>query len=197
MRQSEIDEQNAYQLRRQRDFRWAADVVVDAWMKFEEVEAVAVIGSVAQALWMEVPRFREFRREGIEVFHECMDLDLALWLSRWDRLGALRRAKDRALRRAYEKGTGPSVTGHQVDAFLIEAGSDTYRGRLCSYNSCPKGKPKCWVPGCGEIPFNRIVEDFKPYVDLLAPAAYATLYRRGQGRLMSALDLPVPEEALT
>jgi len=27
------------------------------------VQAVAVIGSVAEALWKEIPRFREFRRE--------------------------------------------------------------------------------------------------------------------------------------
>src|SRR5699024_4694276 len=127
MRQSEIDAQNAYQLRRQCDYRWSADVVVDAWMSFEEVEAVAVIGSVAQALWMEGPRFREFRRARIEVWHECMDLDLALWLSRWDRLGELRRARDVTLRRAYESGAGPSVASHQVDVFLIEAESDRYR----------------------------------------------------------------------
>ena len=47
-------------------------------MAFPEVHAVAVIGLVAKALWKEVPRFSDFRREGIEVWHECRDLDLAL-----------------------------------------------------------------------------------------------------------------------
>jgi hypothetical protein len=45
----------------------AADIVTEAWTAFAEVRAVAVIGSVAAALWKEVPRFREFRRERVEV----------------------------------------------------------------------------------------------------------------------------------
>lgn len=54
-------------LRRQHEFRMAADVVTDAFMGFEEV---AVIGSVAKSLWKEVPRFREFRRRSVTVWHE-------------------------------------------------------------------------------------------------------------------------------
>src|SRR5476649_62451 len=97
MRRAEIESQNQYLLARQRQFRVAADVVADAWIEFAEVQAVAVIGSVAKALWKEVPRFREFRQERIEVWHECKDLDLALWVDTQDRLGELRRAQDRAL----------------------------------------------------------------------------------------------------
>ncbi len=73
-------------------------------MAFSEVEAIAVIGSVAKPLWKEVPRFREFRREGIELWHQCGDLDLAVWLSSQHRLGTLRRARDLALRDAYQSG---------------------------------------------------------------------------------------------
>lgn len=102
MRSAAIAEQNQYLLERQRQFRMAADVVTDAWMRFAEVQAVAVIGSVAKALWKEVPRFREFRREQVALWHECGDLDLALWLSSRERLGALRRAAVLALRHAYE-----------------------------------------------------------------------------------------------
>src|SRR3979411_1637683 len=100
-------------LKRQYDFRMAADVVTDAWMAFAEVRAVAVIGSGAQGPseggsafcgvgWAgkEVPRFSEFRRAGIEVWHECGDLDLALWLDSQERLNQLRRATSRALRNA-------------------------------------------------------------------------------------------------
>jgi hypothetical protein len=82
MRRAEIEEQNRFMLKRQHEFRMAADVVTEAWTAFAEVQAVAVIGSVAKALWKEVPRFREFRREGIEVWHECRDLDLALGWTR-------------------------------------------------------------------------------------------------------------------
>src|SRR3954463_4927113 len=166
MRRAKIEEQNGFMLKRQRDFRMAADVVTDAWMTFAEVQAVAVIGSVAKALWKEVPRFSEFRRAGVEVWHECGDLDLALWLDSQERLGQLRRATSRALRAAFEAGTGVSVVDHQIDVFLIEPGSDRYLGRLCSFNACPKGKRDCLVPGCGELPFNKRVDGFKPHADL-------------------------------
>src|SRR6267378_1961412 len=105
MRRAEVESQNRYLLDRQRQFRLAADIVADAWMSFPEVCAIAVIGSVAKPLWKEVPRFREFRRERVEVWHECGDLDLALWVDSQQRLGALRRAGEKALRAAYEAGT--------------------------------------------------------------------------------------------
>lgn len=190
MQRTKIAEQNRYLLRQQQDFRRAADIVTDALMIFEEIEAIAVIGSVAKALWKEVPRFSEFRRAGIEVWHECGDLDLAVWITSQHRLRKLRQASDRALREAYEAGTGPSTANHQVDIFLIEPGTDKYLGRLCKFNACPKDKPQCATPGCGTIPFNKVVDEFVPDPDLLASAPYAMLYRRGAGRLRSALDLP-------
>lgn len=193
MRRAEIDEQNRYMLLRQRQFRMAADVVADAFAAFEEVRAVAVIGSVAKPLWKEVPRFREFRRARIEVWHECKDLDLAVWLDSQDRLGMLRSALVRALKDALDAGTGFSVAGNQVEVFLFEPDSDRYLGRLCRYSSCPKDKPDCHVSGCGTIPFNKRVEGFEVDPDILASAPRATLYIRGTGRLRSALDLPSVE----
>jgi len=193
MKRAEIEEENRLMLSRQRQFRVAADVVTDAWMRFTEVAAVAVIGSVARPLWKEVPRFREFRRAHIEVWHECGDLDLALWLDSQGRLGEVRRAAALALRAAYESGIGISVANHELDVFLIEPGTDRYMGRLCKFNQCPKGKRDCLTPGCGAIPFNKRVAEFTPDADLLVPAAYSTLYMRGTGRLRSALDLPQTE----
>ena len=190
MRRTVIEAQNRYLEQCQRQFRMAADVVTDAWMRFAEVWGVAVIGSVAKRLWKEVPRFREFRREGIEVWHECGDLDLALWLDSLERLGELRRAAVTALREAHDTGTGVSVASHQLDVFLIEPDSDRYLGRLCAFNRCPKGHRDCMVPGCGTIPFNKLVAKFTPHADLLAGANDTMLYRRGIGRLRSALALP-------
>jgi hypothetical protein len=190
VKRSEIEHQNQLMLRRQREFRVAADVVADAWAAFDEVRSVAVIGSVAKALWKEIPRFSDFRRAGIEVWHECGDLDLALWIDSQERLGSLRRAAAQALRAAFERDAGTSVVSQQLDAFMIEPGSDRYLVRLCSFNTCPKGKRDCLVPGCGETPFNKKVAEFSPRADLLEPARYAMLYERGAGRLRSALDLP-------
>jgi hypothetical protein len=192
MRRSEIEAQDRHLLERQRQFRLAADIVADAWVPFAEVTAIAVIGSVAKPLWKEVPRFREFRRAGIEVWHECKDLDLALWLETQDRLGDLRRAAAVALQEAHDLGAGMSVVSHQLDVFLFEPATDLYLGRLCSFGQCPKGKRDCLVPGCGAIAFNKCVDGFTPYADLLAPAAEGMLFRRDAGRLRSALDLPPP-----
>ena len=151
-----------------------------------------MIGSVAKALWKEVPRFYEFRKERIEVWHECHDVDLALWIDSQQRLGALRRAAFHALPKAVSGVPGNFVASHQLDVFQFEPGSDKYLGRLCSFNHCPKGRRDCLVPGCGAIPFNKRVAEFVPYADILAGAGDAMLYRRGAGRLRSALDLPVP-----
>jgi hypothetical protein len=192
MRRALIEQENQNLVARQREFRLAADWVTDAWAVFPEVSAVAVIGSVAKALWKEIPRFREFRRGGIEVWHECGDLDLALWVDSQQRLRELRRAATKALQKAFEANIGVSVAGHQLDVFLFEPGSDRYLGRLCAFNECPKGKRDCMTPGCGAIPFNKKVDGFKPHDDLLAPAAHAMLYQKGAGRLRSALDLPLP-----
>ena len=193
MRRAEIDEQNRYMLLRQRQFCMAADVVVNAFAAFEEVRAVAVIGSVARPLWKEVPRFRAFRRARVEVWHECKDLDLAVWLDSQERLGTLRSALVRTLEDALHAGTRVSVAGNQVEVFPFEPDSDRYLGRLCRYSSCPKDKPDCIVSGCGTIPFNKRVDGFEVDADILASAPHATLYVRGEGRLRSALDLPSVE----
>ncbi|WP_022729107.1 hypothetical protein [Fodinicurvata sediminis] len=190
MKKAVIDEQNRHLIRQQELFRKAADVVVRAWKPFEEVQAIAVVGSVAGPLWKEVPRFREFRRARIEVWHECGDLDIALWLDSQDRLEDLRRAKDRCLREANESGEDVSTPGNLVDTFLFEPESGRYLGRLCRYNECPKGKADCEVPGCGRIPFNKKIPEFVPYADLLNQARTNLLYERTQGVLRSALELP-------
>ena len=194
MRRAKIEEQNGFMLRRQREFRVAADVVTKAWVTFPEVQAIAVIGSVAKPLWKEIPRFSEFRQQRIEVWHECGDLDLALWIDSQHRLGELRRRRDRALREAFEAGADTSVAGHQVDVFLFEPHSDRYLGRLCSFSHCPNGKPDCRVPGCGATPFNKRLADFTPRPDLLASAGQTMLYERAKGLLRSALELPLVDE---
>lgn len=172
--------------------RAAADIVAECWAGFAEVHAIAVIGSVARPLWKEVPRFREFRRSEIEVWHECGDLDLALWVRSTDRLGDLRRAADRALRRAYDLRPH-SITNNDLDVFLFAVDTDRHLGRLCPFNQCPKGRRDCFVPGCGAVAFAQVVEGFTIRDDLLT--RQAVLYRRGEGRVMSALELPSVAEA--
>src|SRR5262249_22407881 len=90
----EIAEQDRYMLTRLAAFRRAADAVTGALAAFPDVQAVTLFGSTARPLAREVPRFQPFRRFGIEIFHECKDVDLAVALDRLDNLSALNRARN-------------------------------------------------------------------------------------------------------
>jgi len=155
MRRADVEEQDQNLLRQQRQFRMAADVVTDALRAFAEVRSVAVIGSVAQKLWKEVPRFSEFRRERIEVWHECKDLDLAVWVDSQDGLGAMRRALAQSLNDAFQAGLGVSITAHQVDVFLFEPGSDRYLGRLATIISAQRASATVSFPAAARFPSTR------------------------------------------
>ena len=98
----DIDEENTLMLRRQRLFRWAAQAIAVAFSGMPEVEKVAAFGAVAQPLTEEVPRFRQFRRRGIEILHECGDLDLAVWLTSLDKLKELKNTRCRRDCRPYK-----------------------------------------------------------------------------------------------
>ena len=149
----DIDEQDGLMLRRQRLFRWAAQAIAVAFSEMPCVEKVAAFGAVAQPLTKEVPRFRQFRRRGIPILHECGDLDLAVWVSRLDNLKELKRAMGRGLSIVQNSGDG-GVAHHQVDVHIFDAESGEYRGRLCIFGQCPKpGKRECLVPGCGKSLF--------------------------------------------
>ena len=184
-----IAKQNSYLLRRYGDFRRAADAVAAAWQNRPEVAAVALIGSVAVAPWKEVPRFSPYRRKRIELWHECKDLDLALWLTDLGSLNALRGAKDLALRRMLE-GDDIGVASHQADVFIFEPGTDRYLGRLCLFNRCPKEKAPCLVPGCGTTKFLQQHQDFTWQRDALAEDR---IFDRSSGLIARAVDLPLPE----
>jgi hypothetical protein len=185
----QIDEQDREMLARQQRFRVAADVVTDALIRFPEVAAVALIGSVARPLGKEVPRFTQFRRQRVEVWHECKDLDLAVWITRLDRLRELNRARNLAAQGIYPT-RGFGVANHEIDIFLLEPGSDRYLGRLCKFAVCPKGKPECEVTGCGRAPFLRQHEDFVFWHRALDQDGSVRLYSRAQGIIRRAAELP-------
>ncbi len=189
-----IEEQNRLLLDRYRQFRIAADAVAAVLRSHPHVLAVSLIGSVARDPWKEVPRFTPYRRPRIELWHECKDLDLALWLSDLSDLNGLRRKSAAALRELMDRRR-IGVGAHQVDVFILEPGTDRYLGRLCSFNTCPKGKRECLVPGCGETPFLRQHGEFEWWADTLAPAKAVRLFDRASGTVAEAGGLPLPETA--
>jgi hypothetical protein len=187
-----IAKQNRILAARQRQFRIAADAVATAFAALPEVERIALIGSVARPLAKEVPRFSAYRRAGIAVWHECKDVDLAVWLRRLDRLETMRRRRGEALRQLLED-TGIGVADHQVEVFILEPDTDDYLGRLCLYNACPKGKPDCLVAGCGDARFLRQHEGFQFAAAALAPDRAVTLFDRVTAARRRAIDLPLAD----
>jgi hypothetical protein len=187
-----IAEQNASLLRRYRDFRRAADAIAKTWRSHAEVRAIALIGSLAKPPYKEVPRFQPYRGERIELWHECKDVDLALWLDHLDGLDALRRAKTKALTQ-FQAQANAGLADHYADAFILEPGSNRYLGRLCNFKQCPKGKRECLAPGCGASPFLRQHEGFRWRSDSLAPDRMLIVFDRASGLIARAADLALPE----
>lgn len=145
----EVAEQDRFLLLRQVSFRAASDAVTACFVPLPKVQRVALFDSVARPLTREVPRFQPYRRLGIGLLHECKYVDLAVWLTGVAILRDLGRARNRAVTEM-DSNAGSGVAHHQVDVFLIDFATDESVGRLCSFASCPKGKPECRVPGCGE-----------------------------------------------
>ncbi len=160
----EINEENRILLKRYECFRQFAELFAKVASELDFVQRIVLFGSVAAPLKKEVPRFRRFKRAGVAVWHECKDVDLAVWASDLTRLRQIKRAVSDAVNLcqviANQKHL-PGVPHHAVDVFLMEPGTHRYRGNLCHYGQCPKGKPECAVAGCGAQPFLRLYEDFK------------------------------------
>jgi hypothetical protein len=155
----EIAEENRLLLRQQREYRLAAEYVAAAFATLAPVRKVVLFGSVAVPLKKEIPRFRKFRRHREAVFHECMDVDIAVWLDDLSILKSLQRARGKALNRLLaEKDAG--VAHHQVEVFLLEPGTDRFLGHLCNFGVCPKAKPECRARDCGAVPFLQRFDKF-------------------------------------
>lgn len=187
--QRQIKLEDGRMLERQARFRVAADAVTQALARFDEVDAVALFGSVARPLWPEVPRFSPFRQQRVEIWHECKDVDLAVWLTRLDRLRELNRARNTSVQRILAM-TGVGVANHEVDIFILEPGTNRYLGRLCKFAQCPKGKPACEAPGCGRDAFLRQHEDFVFWSNALDEDRIMRLYNRREGIIRRAADTP-------
>jgi hypothetical protein len=178
-------------LERQRVFRVVADRLTAALARCNHIEAIALIGSVARPLRREVPLFAPYRQLRLPIAHECKDVDLAVWVSRVDRLDELRRARGRVINEIIaERGHGPAV--HEIEVFLLEPITDRYLGRLCYFRQCPAGKRDCLAVGCGQHQFLKQHDDFSFWPEAIAEGAAVRLYdRAGGGIIAQAADLPL------
>ena len=178
--EQELEETNEQMLRQHRNFRRAADYVAHGLAAVNVVQRVVLFGSVAAPLVKEIPRFNRLRRAGVEVWHECRDLDLAVWVSDCSALSALRKTQGHALSDLLDD-CNIGVAHHQVDVHLLEPGTDRYLGQLCHHATCPKGKPECRVPGCGRSLFLQQFEGYVFEPARLASRPTVTLFDRAAG----------------
>lgn len=173
----QIDEENELLLRRQRQFRLAAEYIARALAELPAVRKVALFGSVAAPLQKEVPRFRKYRRADVTLWHKCKDVDLAVWVDDLGGLKTLQQARANALS-ALLRERNVGVAHHQAELFIMEVGTGRYLGRLCCFGACPKDKRDCLVPGCGAHPFLKQHEGFTFHVNALAPEKSVVLFER-------------------
>lgn len=183
--------QNESMLQRREHFRIAAQRVAKALSSLRSVRKVVLFGSVVAPLAKEIPRFREYRRAGITLWHECNDVDLAVWMDEVSDLRQLQRARSRALNDLL-RDLNIGVAHHQVEIFIFKAGSDQYLGRLCCFSQCPKDKPECEVAGCGATLFLKQHEDFTFRPEALAPDRTEDLYDRDLESGAVAEDNEIP-----
>jgi hypothetical protein len=159
--EEEADEESNAMVCRQRLYRWAAEAIANSWSALPEVQKVAAFGAASQPLQMEVPRFSQFRRHGIEILHECGDLDLAVWTTNLASLQQLKKAMNRALVPLQNTPYG-GMPNHAVDVHVFDVLGNSYKGRLCQYGQCPKPEKRdCLVPGCGAHPFLQQFADYR------------------------------------
>lgn len=179
----EIAKDNAAMLKRRDAFRRVAEMIATGFSKLPFVKKAVLFGSVAAPPTKEVPRFRRLRRARVEIYHECKDVDLAVWVDDLTQLRALKRAVSDATnvfnQLLCHQELLPGVAHHQVDVFVFEPGTNRYRGRLCIFGQCPKGKPECRVPGCGAQAFLQLYEDFEIRPRVFAERPCVVLFERG------------------
>ncbi len=77
-----------------------------------------------------------------------------------------------------------NVAPHQVEIFIMEPGTNPYLGRLCIFNTCPKGKFKreCLAPSYGTPLFLQQQEGFVFSPDALKPGKTVPLYKRQEAK---------------
>ncbi len=160
--------------------RWVAAVMAE----IPNVHRVVLFGSAALPLGREVPRWRKYRRLGLEIAHHCKDVDLAVWVDDLSCLRALQRARNVTVNEYY-RATNFGIAQHQIEVFLLEQGTDRYLGRLCIFGKCPRtDKTECRVPGCGSTPHLRQHEGFTLKREALSAERSVVLFDR-QGSAFS------------
>lgn len=105
------------------------------------------------------------------------DIDLAVWVSNTREIDKIRSALVTGLKKFVASGKW-GVSNNEFDVFILQSGASKYIGNLCPYNTCPKGKDDCHVPGCGDTPFLKKFKDFTLFPDAITKKNRIDIFNR-------------------
>ena len=187
--EDEEDEQEQYARRHQRQYLRAASYVAEALGRVPGVEKVVLFGSCARPIELKRIYSRRKRRSYV-MWHQCHDVDLAVWVSDLSQLREFQRARSGALAELLRRER-IGVAHHQVEVFVMEPGTDRYLGRLCTFSTCPRGKIECLAAGCGDTPLLQRHEHFVLDPQVLLPVRSQILFERGEAEAVDDFgDIP-------
>lgn len=156
----EIYEEDQRMLKHQEDFRKAARLLTRHLADMDEVQKIVLFGSTALPLWKEVPCFSRLRERRIKIYHECHNIDLAIWVTSTARADDMRRLTSHTVNELLDNDVHLSVAHHHFCMHLVDQATGRYLGMVCHYNKCPKQKEACRVPGCGAQKFVQVLPWF-------------------------------------
>ena len=157
------DLQDRLSLRLQKFYRIVAGQVADEMSKIDWVTRIVLFGSAGKPLKKDFRRYLTYSRRKTEIWHECRDIDLAVWVERQDSLLDLYRARGTAVKECSMIYPGISGLPHfLVEVHIMDTGTNQHLGELCLYKECPRyGVRECRAAnGCGSTSLLRTLPEF-------------------------------------
>jgi cupin 2 domain-containing protein len=190
------DEREQATLYRYQGFLYAATQLTERLIDFPEVERIVLFGSLAK------PPFRERYRckKRIWAFHHPKDIDLAIWLSSLENLGAMRRVLAMLVQSVFKKA--PGICEGAMELFVFDSHSSKYLGRVCHSKQCPRADIDCMREGCGKPLHLKIESDFTLRPDAISRINSQLLFERtstirsSPSNLYADLPTLLPEELI-
>ena len=183
-------------LTRYEKFIFAATEMAKRLTDFPEVEKIVLFGSLAKPPY----RKRLPTRKRIWTFHQPCDIDLAIWLSSLEPLGAMRQTLAMLVKDISKKV--PGICDDRIELFVFDSKSSKYLGRVCHYRQCPKQGMECMVEDCGKPKHLKQMPDFKLAPDALTRIHSQLLFERhptvecSHFNLLADLPKSLPEELI-
>ena len=191
--ESEYDQSALF---RYQGFIYAAMKLAERLTEFPEVERISLFGSLAKPPYREQYRYKK----RIWAFHEPKDIDLAIWLSSLENLGAMRRVMATLVQEVQKKALG--ICEGAMELFVFDSRSSKYLGRVCHLGQCPRGGIDCMCDGCGKPKHLKTDSDFTLRPDAVSRINSQLLFERfptprtSSSNLYADLPTLLPEELI-